>query len=60
MKENLALIFNPYPLNFELSLDQNQHPPLEKKQTLQKRVFKFAERVFSLSIARKPLQYPRL
>ncbi|MGL2346730.1 hypothetical protein ACR9LK_07035 [Helicobacter pylori] len=26
----------------------------------EKRVFKFAERVFSLSIARKPLQYPRL
>ncbi len=60
MKENLALIFNPYPLNFELSLDSNQHPPLEKRQTPQKRVFKFVGKVFSPLIARKPLQYPRL
>ncbi|RVY81005.1 hypothetical protein ECE49_07155 [Helicobacter pylori] len=60
MKENLVLIFNPYSLNFELSLDQNQYPPLEKKQTPQKRVFKFVGRVFSPSTARKPLQYPRL
>ncbi|RKV16344.1 hypothetical protein DD749_07260 [Helicobacter pylori] len=39
MKENLVLIFNPYPLNFELSLDQNQHPPLEKRQNLTKKSF---------------------
>ncbi|EJB37360.1 hypothetical protein HPNQ4110_1209 [Helicobacter pylori NQ4110] len=39
MKENLALIFNPYSLNFELSLDSNQHPPLEKRQNLTKKSF---------------------
>ncbi len=36
MKEILVLIFNPYPLNFELSLDQNQHPPLEKNKHYKK------------------------
>ncbi len=36
MKGILTLIFNPYSLNFELSLDQNQHPSLEKRQTPQK------------------------
>ncbi|WP_096483463.1 hypothetical protein [Helicobacter pylori] len=36
MEGILTLIFNPYSLNFKLSLDSNQHPPLEKRQTPQK------------------------
>ncbi len=43
MKENLALIFNPYPLNFEKST-----PPIRKKTKPHKKEFSNLLREFFL------------